>query len=81
MGNAKPYAFTTLNTFFNLILTKLKMAFLSCTAEKEGETQKILPVLGINHLIVRFHERIKVRFHGRGWGAEIVGWGPSVGDS
>ena len=59
MGNAKLYSLTTLNTFFNLILTKLQMAFLSSTAEKEGETQKILPELSINHLIVRFHGRIK----------------------
>ena len=68
MGNAKPYAFTTLNTFFNLILTKLNMAFLSSTVEKEGETQKILPVLGINHLIVRFYERIKGEVPWKGLG-------------
>ena len=55
MGNAKPYARTTLNTFFNLTVTKLKMAFRSSTVEKEGETQKILPVLGINHLTARLH--------------------------
>lgn len=68
MGNAKPYACTTLNTFFNLTVTKLKMAFLSSTVEKEGETQKILPVLGINHLTVRLHERIKGEVPWKGLG-------------